>query len=265
MFDNPSQILEVLSKIIRKAGDYVIGSDETESHEKSNANDFVTVADIKSQDILREQIRAAFPGVVCLSEEDTEEQRKAIYYSDFTGFILDPIDGTYNFKRGMKESAVSVGLVVDGKPFVGAVLDPFKDELFTAISGQGVWCNGEPIKRQDVASLDGASICTSNSYSPEAMEENIERQLTIYRRSGVMPWFSCPGSGVLIMAWVALGRIDAYHHNGLKPWDNAAAYVIMSEAGLTITKLDGTPSTYRDQEILVAPVSLHKLISDAIG
>ena len=88
--------------------------------------------------------------------------------------------------------------------------------------------------------LANASVTTSNSYDSEAMKRNLERHLAIYDQSGEMPWTACNGSGVLIWAWVANGRTDAYHHNGLKPWDNAAAFCIAEEAGAQIMKLDGT-------------------------
>lgn len=219
------------------AGAYVRGSHETDHKEKSNAKDFVTVADIKSQDMLRHELTAAFPTVAILSEEDDEAARQALYAVDFTGFVLDPIDGTYNFKRGMKESAVSVGFIQNGEPIAGAVYDPYRDELYTAEKGIGAFCNGEKISVSTQRQLDGASIATSNSYDSEAMARNLRRHMLIYERTGVMPWTSCPGSGILIMVWVACGRIDAYHHNGLKPWDNAAAFLIAREASAAVHAL----------------------------
>lgn len=232
-------MIEEMKQAARKAGEFMRSSAERDATEKTNAKDFVTVADIKSQDILRSELLRSFPKVTILSEEDSEEARKAMYAADFTGFILDPIDGTYNFKRDMRESAISIGYIKNGEPVFGVIYDPYKEELFEAEKGKGAFKNGERITVSMQSELAGASIATSNSYDDKAMERNLRRHLAIYETAGVMPWTSCPGSGVLILAWVACGRIDAYHHNGLKPWDNAAAFLLVREAGGVVHSLAG--------------------------
>lgn len=224
-------MIEEMKKAALKAGEYMRSTTERASTEKSNAKDFVTVADIKSQDILREELLRSFPDATILSEEDTEEARAAMYAPSFTGFILDPIDGTYNFKRDMRESAISIGYVEKGQPVAGVIYDPYREELYETEAGKGAFRNGEKIVVSSQTELSGASIATSNSYDDKAMERNLRRHLAIYESTGVMPWTSCPGSGVLILAWAACGRIDAYHHNGLKPWDNAAGFLLIREAG----------------------------------
>lgn len=224
-------MIDQMETAAKKAGAFMRSSTERDSTEKTNAKDFVTVADIKSQDILREELERAFPNVIILSEEDEEPARRKMYEPDFTGFVLDPIDGTYNFKRDMRESAISIGYIEKGQPLCGVVYDPYKDELYRAEKGKGAYRNGEKIQVSGADSLVGASIATSNSYADDAMARNLKRHLAIYEKTGVMPWTSCPGSGVLILAWVACGRIDVYHHNGLKPWDNAAAFLLIREAG----------------------------------
>lgn len=222
----------------KKAGAFMRSSTEREATEKSNIKDFVTVADIKSQNILRDELERAFPGVAILSEEDEESVRQKMYEVEFTGFVLDPIDGTYNFKRDMRESAISIGYIENGQSIRGVVYDPYREELYEAEIGKGALCNGIPIHVSSQQALEGASIATSNSYDDEAMSRNLRRHLAIYEQTGIMPWTSCPGSGVLILAWVACGRIDAYHHNGLKPWDNAAAFLVIREAGGTVHLLN---------------------------
>jgi len=230
-------MIDEMKKAALKAGEFMRSSTERDATEKSNVKDFVTVADIKSQDILRGELQRAFPDAAILSEEDEEEARAAMYAPDFTGFVLDPIDGTYNFKRDMRESAVSIGYIENGQAVRGVVYDPFRNELFEAESGKGAYRNGKKIAVSGQAELAGSSIATSNSYDDKAMERNLRRHLALYEATGVMPWTSCPGSGVLILAWIACGRIDAYHHNGLKPWDNAAAFLLIREAGGTVHNL----------------------------
>jgi myo-inositol-1(or 4)-monophosphatase len=246
-------LLDIMEQTAREAGAFMLGADDQDgqSRQKTNSKDFVTVADIKSQDIIRGRLRAAFPDAIILSEEDPKEERAAMYETGFTGFVLDPIDGTYNFKRDMRESAISIGYIVEGVSVAGVIFDPYRDELFAAEQGRGVVRNGKSIGVSKQTDLANANVATSNSYDDEAMARNLRRQLAIYEQTGTMPWTSCPGSGVLIMAWVACGRIDAYHHNGIKPWDNAAAFCIVREAGGEILDLQGREAPFMTSTLLI--------------
>jgi myo-inositol-1(or 4)-monophosphatase len=254
-------MLDTMKQAAREAGAFMLSSTDRTHTEKSNAKDFVTVADIKSQDILRKHLQQAFPDMTILSEEDDEAARKQMFEPDFTGFILDPIDGTYNFKRDMRESAISIGYIEQGEPVKGVVFDPYRDELYEAEKGKGVRRNEEAITIGRQKELTGASIATSNSYDDEAMARNLRRHLAIYEQTGIMPWTSCPGSGVLIMAWVACGRIDAYHHNGLKPWDNAAAFLFVREAGGVVRTLEGEDAHFTSPTVVMG----NSIIVDRLG
>lgn len=255
--------LELMKAAAREAGVFMLGAGNmTESTAKSVATDFVTVADIKSQDILRKALLKSFPDAVVLSEEDSEEERKRLYEPTFTGFVLDPIDGTYNFKRGMKESAISVGYIENGKSVAGVIYDAYKDELFEAEQGGGARLNGQPIHVSGQTELAGSSVATSNGYDYDAAVRNLQRQIAIHELTGIMPWFSCPGSAVLVMAWIACGRIDAIHHTGFKPWDNAAAFVINQEAGAIIMRLDGGEATFTDSKLLIGAPAIVTQLQD---
>lgn len=256
-----------LQTIARDAGAFMLGVRESErrSDQKVNAKDLVTVADIKSQNIIKQGLEQAFPDIQVVSEEDDETRRDSLFENAFTGFVIDPIDGTYNFKRDMRESAVSIGYIEGGEIKAGVIYDPYKDEMFTVTRGEGAFRNGVPIHVSDHANLEGASIATSNSYDDEAMERNLRRQLAIYEQTGIMPWMSCQGSGVLIMANIACGRFDAYHHNGLKPWDNAAAILLVQEAGGVVERIDGErPVRFTDAAILAGNPSIIKALREQV-
>jgi myo-inositol-1(or 4)-monophosphatase len=243
--------LGIMRDAARQAGAYILDSDERQHTDKSNKKDFVTVADIKSQDILRKMLKQTFTDAIVLSEEDSEQERVQLFEPHFTGFVLDPIDGTYNYKRDLRESAISIGYIEDGQTIQGVVYDPYKDELFTAEIGKGAYRNGESITvNQGYSGLEGASIGTSNSYDSDAMRRNINRQLAITDVTGIMPWVTLHGSGVLIMTNIACGRFDAYHHNGLKPWDNAAAFLIIREAGGVVQTLRGDDAPFTSPTVL---------------
>lgn len=246
---------------VLRAGEYMLSSlSLNQSTQKSNANDFVTVADIKAQDIVRKELSAVFPDILIVSEEDADDQRQQLYQPDFTGFVLDPIDGTYNFKRNMQESAISIGYIQNGEPQIGVIYDPYKQELYEAQAGKGALCNGSPIHVSSQSSLEGASVATSNGYDYGAAVRNFERQIAIHKKTGVMPWTSCPGSAVLVLAWIAAGRIDAIHHTGFKPWDNAAGLLIVREAGGIAHRLDGGEAHFTDAAILAANPNVGKAL-----
>lgn len=255
--------LKYMREAALKAGGFVRSSKSlTKSTQKSEATDFVTVADIKAQDVLREELSAAFPDTLIISEEDDDALRQQLKNPDLTGFVLDPIDGTYNFKRNMQESAISIGYIQNGKPQVGVIYDPYKQELYEAELGKGTSCNGKPIHVSSQSELEGASVATSNGYDYDAAVRNFERQIAIHKKTGIMPWSSCPGSAVLVLAWIAAGRIDAIHHTGFKPWDNAAGILIVREAGGIVHKLGGGEAHFTDAAILAANPKVGKTLEE---
>lgn len=260
-----TQLLHHVKAAALSVGDFIKHSNDTDHTEKTNPKDFVTGADITAQEMLIEELSKAFPGAPIVSEEHGEEDRQKLYQDGFTGFVIDPIDGTYNFKRGMKESAVSIGYIQNGEPVAGVVFDPFRDELYWADKDRGAFCNGEPIHVGSQSQVEGASIAFSNSYDDEAMKRNIQRHLAIYDHTGHMPWTSSPGSGALIMCWIACGRIDAFHHNGTKPWDNAAAFVIVREAGGETLTLKGESARFTESAILLGNTHMTKLLSEVFS
>ena len=134
--------------------------------------------------------------------------------------------------------------------------------MYTAEKGMGAFRNGEAIHVSSQSDVAGASIATSNSYDDEAMARNLRRHLSIYEKTGHMPWTNCPGSGVLIMSNIACGRFDAYHHNGLKPWDNAAAFLLVTEAGGEVCKLDGAPAQFTESAVIIGNPSIVAVLKD---
>jgi myo-inositol-1(or 4)-monophosphatase len=259
--------IEVMKRAARKAGEFMrdAGQKFTEHTDKTNARDFVTQADLKSQEIIANELRSAFPDVVVLSEEDDESARAAMYKPQFTGFVVDPIDGTYSFKHDMGESSVSIGYIEDGEPIAGVIYNPYRDEMFEAVKGRGAKLNGKPIRVSNTGDIEGASIATSNGYDADGLVRNLRRQIAIFEQSGKMPWLSCPGSSVLAMAHIACGRVDALHHNFLKPWDNAAAFLIVREAGGEVRKLGGGEAHFTDSAFVVGNPQMVTALQEIFG
>jgi myo-inositol-1(or 4)-monophosphatase len=146
----------------------------------------------------------------------------------------------------MSYYGISIAFIDKGEPVIGAVYDPYRKELYIAVKGGGVTRNDQRISIANKSVFDSSTrVCTSNSYEG-GTQANIQR----YSKLGHV-WVDVLGSAVLIITDVASGRLDLYHHNGLKPWDNAATFLIAKEAGAKITDLSGNPTTWLTKEVVI--------------
>lgn len=246
-----SNEVSTLARIVRLAGAKIVDIRIASQIAKSNEKDFVTNADVESQELIRDELKKSFPDAIIVSEEDAPEHLAQLNATTFTGFVIDPLDGTYSFKRGLRESTVSIGHISNGEPDYGVVYDPYRDELLWAVKGGGAFYNDAAIRVSGQANLSDASIAITNSYNGAAMARNMKRHLTIFEETGVMPWLNCHGSGVFTMMQIAQGRFDIYHHNGLKPWDNAAGFLIVREAGGVVHDLAGNDASFMSNTVLM--------------
>jgi len=205
---------------------------------KEGRGNFVTAADAASERAILELIKAAFPADEILSEESRPDGEDLLHIPRL--WVVDPLDGTSNYRFGRPYWAVSVGYVEDGEPRAGAVYDPFRNELFFAESGRGASLNGNSIRVGERKDLASASVATDNCYDPAGTRRNLELCLQIEPA----PWLLVRGSAVLSLCEVACGRTDLYFHTDLKPWDTAAAFLIVREAGGQVARLEGTPAGF---------------------
>src|SRR5262245_49395466 len=201
--------------------------------EKAGRGNFITSADRVSEQTILRLIAEAFPQDEVLTEESPAPGGQPS--AEPRLWVIDPLDGTNNFRFGRRYAAVSVAYVEAGVPRVGAVCDPSSGELFFAALGGGAFLDGRPIRVGGVRHLPSASVGTDNGYDPAVTRQNLELCLRI-RPS---PWVLIRGSAVLSMCEVACGRTDLYFHTALQPWDNAAAFLLVREAGGRVAGLDG--------------------------
>lgn len=227
----------------RKAAE-LMRTDELYITQKDSVVNIVTSADLNIQCFLQEALPKLLPGSVVFGEEGNEAIRNA---EDI--WIVDPIDGTMNYARGLRESAVSVGLIRRGVPTLGVVYNPFKDELFSAAAGQGAWLNGKPIRVSSVSFAEGL-FCTAwslynKAYAPacRAIMEEVYAKSNDFRRFG-----SC----ALELCYLAAGRCDLFFEMRVFPWDLAAGALILREAGGVITSLNGDELVFDRTTPLVA-------------
>ena len=203
---------------------------------KEGSANFVTAYDVKVQEFLKAELTGLFPDAHFFAEEDGES--RTVIGAGYT-FIIDPIDGTTNFMCGYNTSAVSVGLLLDGQPIFGGIYDPYRDEYFSAVTGQGATCNGQSIRVSTRPVTRGIVAIGSAPYRKDTLSETV-KEMT-YALFHTFADFRRSGSAALDICHVACGRIDAFCEPILSPWDYAAGSVILAEAGGISTNFAGDP------------------------
>src|SRR5260221_1351889 len=251
--------LEFARDLARRAGAILMDRYERlEQIDYKSARDVVTEADHLSEALIVEAIRARFPDDAILAEE-TGEHRAVAGEAPTSGrgrvWIVDPLDGTVNYANGIPVFCVSIGLVVDGLPAAGIILDPTRDEWFGATAGGPALLNGRPIRASSKDKLSDFVISMAlNGRSAVTRSRNVRKQVRISRSMG---------SAALALAYVGNGRFDAFvQQGGLSAWDVAAAGLIAERAGAVVTAIDGGPwfdlaRGPRSIGILAAPPAHH--------
>ncbi len=214
-----------IKEIVLQAGNIMLKPiSEAEIHEKGTA-DFVTARDIEVQQFIFTELKKRYPDIGFIGEEGTVEEEQEYKQQ----WILDPIDGTTNYIYGYNMSAISLALKDENEILFGVVYNPFTNELFEAVKGQGAFLNGEPIKVSQKNRLCDALVSVGTSpYYKELADDIFEIIKKIYMKTLDIRRM---GSAALDLAYVACGRQDAYFEYNLKPWDYAAGYLLVKEAG----------------------------------
>ncbi len=227
-------MLEKIISIVREAGEIVLSATDIagKTEEKTGAADLVTAYDKAVENFLREKLTALLPEALFYGEESEKCDDPAKGWV----FIVDPIDGTTNFVRGLNQSAISVALYRDGTPEYGVVLDPYKNELFSARRGEGAFLNGKPIHVSDRPLSKGIFGMGTAIYNREFEEQTISVTAQLFKRSCD---FRRMGAAALDLCYVAAGRYDVFFEFSLAPWDFAAASLIIREAGGHISTMEG--------------------------
>lgn len=177
-------------------------------------------------------------------------------------FVVDPLDGTTNFLHGYPEYAVSVGVVVDGVPTAGVVIDVALGETFTACTGGGAFANGAPIRVSGIGDPGRALIGTGFPFSRMEDVEPYVRQMERVMRgaAGVRR----AGAAALDLAAVASGRFEAFWETVLSPWDIAAGIVLVREAGGVVTDLSGAPCPVARTGVVAGNQAVHAWLMDQL-
>jgi myo-inositol-1(or 4)-monophosphatase len=209
--------------------------------------DFVTDADLRAEDLLRERLCSA--GDHWLGEETGDTRASAARV-----WIVDPLDGTTNYLRGIDHWAVSIALEVDGTRVLGVVHDPVRGETFTALAGGGAALNGVPIAPAPTADMAQALFGTGIPFGTMAHIDT--HAADIARLMPLCAGVRRMGTASLDLAYVACGRLDGFWERVLQPWDVAAGLLIMRAAGVRVDGLDPGAPPERTGTVLAACPSL---------
>jgi myo-inositol-1(or 4)-monophosphatase len=213
--------------------------------ELKGANDFVTNVDKEAESAIISTIKASYPDHAFIAEESGVSGSDSKYQ-----WIIDPLDGTTNFVKGIPHFAVSIALKVDGKLDQAVIFDPIRGELFTASRGAGAQLDGKRIRVSKARDLTGTILATGfpfkNKHQLDAYQAifaDLFTQVADMRRAG---------SAALDLAYVAAGRFEGFWEMGLKPWDTAAGQLLAKEAGAVVADFTGAENYDRSGNIVVA-------------
>ena len=227
--------------------------------QKGRPGDLVTEADKAAEKEVLAVLRRHLPDHAILAEESGSLGTQ----TDGLLWAVDPLDGTTNYTHQYPFCGCSVGLLIDGKPAVGAIFDPVRNHLFRAAKGLGATCNREPIGVSNAASLSESLLVTGFAYDRrETIDNNYAEfchltHLTQGVRRG--------GAASIDLAYVACGRLDGYWERGLSPWDLAAGVILVEEAGGSVTAYDQAPFDIESGRILATNGKVHSELSAALA
>ncbi len=225
--------------------------------------DFVTDADLATQDIITRTIRDAFPDHGFL----TEEEDSTLPVDGPVIWIIDPIDGTTNYSRQMPLFCVSIAAVLNRPPLsdedvlAGVIYDPMQDELFSAAADGESRLNGRVMRASRHERLGRAEVALDWNHTPFLRQTTLD---TVARLAHDVDGLRSLSSAALALAWVAAGRLDGYFNFSLKPWDVAAGSLLVRQAGGWVSDLANQAVSYAetDMECLASNGRLHeKLLS----
>lgn len=227
-------LVKEASKIMKKENFFVI--------EKGGVSNIVTENDLAVEAFLKKELVALLPGSTFFGEEG-DERKEGDYI-----WIVDPIDGTQNYSRGLGNCAISVGLVHENEVVLGVVYNPYAEELYKAEKDQGAYLNDKPIHVSKRSFEDGL-LCTALSlYRKEYAKICSDIILDAYNECNDVRRF---GSCAVELCYLASGRCDLYFEIRIFPWDYSGSEIILKEAGGILTSYDGAPLDHKKETVLI--------------
>ena len=231
---NYKDVLNAMIAAQREAAALILQAHGVLAETKTGHRDVVTQYDRRVQELLMTRLSAAVPGAVFFCEENEQQgDLKAEHV-----FVIDPIDGTMNFVRGFHHSAISVAYMQAGVLRAASVYNPYAEECFSALAGEGAWCNGRSIHAGALPLSESVVCCGTAPYSPQLADSTFALMKKAFLASLDI---RREGSAALDMCSAAAGRAGVYFEPTVSLWDIAAGLLLVQEAGGVCCRLDGSP------------------------
>lgn len=253
------KLLSVAKEAALEAGEIQLayfGKTKEISH-KFNQFDLVTNADKLAEEKILSVIKGHFPDHGFLGEESGASNSTSEYV-----WVIDPIDGTTNYAHNFPHFAVSIGLLYQGRIFLGVVFDAFKNEMFWAAEGTGSFLNADSINVSRIDTINKSLLATGFPVNRDCILEENLRYFTkfLYEAQAVRR----PGSASLDMCYIACGRLDGFWELNLSPWDITAGACIIREAGGKVSNFATDEFDIHVKNIIATNGLLHNKMSEII-
>lgn len=226
------------------------------SHKGDELQDLVSVVDQETEAYIKQHLAEHFPQDGFLGEETGGATLDARCV-----WVVDPIDGTNCFVNGLHSWCVSIGLLVDGQPWLGAVADAVHGELFHAFTGQGAWVNEKPLSVHAAPDICHGVMGVGTSHR-RGKEHFIPFVTQLLEEGGT---FIRNGSGALMVAYVAAGRLIGYYETHINSWDCLAGLVLVREAGGVTNDFLRDDGLTQGNPLLVASPRIYAQLAPMIG
>ena len=255
-------MVNIALRAARKVGEQIVRASDDLDHlevKSKSLNDFVSEVDLAAEQEIKYQLQKAYPDHAVLGEESGLTGDEDADYC----WIIDPLDGTTNYVRGIPHYAVSIACLYKGKLEHAVIVDPVRREEFTASRGRGAQLNGRRIRVSKRPSLDGALLGTGIPF-----KDHCDDKLTPYSKSMEILAGQCAGirragAASLDLAYVAAGRLDAFWEIGLAKWDIAAGALLIREAGGLVADINGSETFLESGNIVCGNPKCFKAVLQA--
>ncbi|MCX8019769.1 MAG: inositol monophosphatase [Chitinophagaceae bacterium] len=225
---------------------------------KEGINNLVTEADHASEKAIIDVIRRNYPDHQILGEESGEIIQDSRYK-----WIIDPIDGTVNFANGIPIHCVSIAIEYEKEIIMAAVYNPHLNEFFFAEKGKGAFLNDKPIRVSNQNKVIHSCLVTGFPYTYINMPNGPLEIFAKLVRKGIP--VRRLGSAAIDLCWVAAGRFDGFYEHKLEPWDSAAGFLMVTEAGGKVTDHQGNPFSVYQHFVLATNGKIHDEMLDVIN
>jgi myo-inositol-1(or 4)-monophosphatase len=239
--------------VIVRAGDILLEGlhSDVVANYKGKA-DIVTEIDLRSEDFLKEELQKIFKDYTIVAEESAND-----LISDSRVIYIDPLDGTTNYYHKFPFYAISVAIYNDGEPLEAGVYNPYYKELFVASRGEGSFLNGKRLYVSNKRSVEESLIVTG--FTTGVIQKEGKHLVEILKKiSELSHGIRRIGSAALDLCYVGMGVFEGFYEKGLKPWDVAAGKLIVTEAGGTVSDIEGREHEIDSKFIVATNGLIHK-------